>query len=175
MSAERPGGSRLVLDQASGNALLGWLLARHPESRVRGGVTVRPEDDHLHVSVQGLDLGAMVPNVDVALDLHLELYGSQLQVRAETHGVFLAAQWLLRKLSPSGSVLLLLLPALRDLEGVRLRGCDGLVVDLACLSVALPDGTGASRKMRLADLVHVAALSVGSGAEAMLTLDFSLV
>jgi hypothetical protein len=176
MPSPRPRQSRLVLDQPSCNALIRWLLEQNTENRVRWqGVTVQPADDHLHVTVQGLALGMVMPAFDVGLDVHLELAEDTLQVKVELRGASYAAQWLLKKLGSLDHIVLYLVPLLRHMEGVRLHGGDSLDVDLSCLRLALADGQGGCRKVRLTDLVHVDELKVGSSADEMLVMEFSLV
>lgn len=176
MPSHRPRQSRLVLDQPSCNALIRWLLEQNTEHRVRWqGVTVQPAGGHLRVTVQSLALGMVVPAFDVELDLHLGLAESTLQVRLELRGASYAAQWLLKKLGSLDLIVLFLVPMLRNMEGVHLRGGDRLDVDLSCLRLSLADGKGGGAKVRLTDLVHFDELKVGSSAAEMVLLEFSLV
>lgn len=175
MSSHSPRKSRLVLDQQSCNSLIRWLLEKNPQTRFRG-VEVQHADDHLHVTLHDFALGALVPAFDLAADVHLTLAGSTLQVQVKLHGPWYALQVLLKMLESLGlGIVTYLMPYLRNRESIGLRGATSFDWDLSRESLALPDGKGGSRKVRLTDLVRFDALEVGSRAAEMLIIEFSVV
>lgn len=171
--------SRVILSQPSCNALLAWGLRQAAQDTVRQ-LTVRPADGRLHLDVMVHVEPGFLAWSGIKADAHLQVMvekitvaGQVLTAQVELKGGLGLMQRLVNCVTGSGAEKLLnsILRQAGAPPGLRAPDAHHLELDLGAITL---HGPSAGTPRPLVEVLCPRAVRIGTGAEALLELDFTL-
>ena len=175
--------SRIVLDQASANTFISWILKRN-EQEIFRTLKATHEKDHIHMKISGINYDHISGGVDIPFfgrlhplqplvgdslegDLFLSLNGRYLQGKIDLHGL---GPSLIQNIPGIDSIVFLFAPHLKKIGALRIHGPYDFDFDLSSLKI--PDGN--KGEMDVTELIEFHSIKVGNTNSEMLIVGFSV-